>query len=439
MSSGGGGQTTSTVTQQLAPEQRQIMSAAMGRYLDPNGNLPNKPTINTSDPSTRALGENRVAPFAAETNQAFDLGKQVAFAHDPAFNAAQGMTAAGAGPAGLKANLGTGWQAGSNGLPTYQTWNADTAAQFMNPYSSNVIGTGLSELQRQNQILQKGNDDAAVKAGAFGGSRHGVLGAETNRNFADKAQQFISDTLDKSYSQARDQYNQGFGQGMQVLNYDTGIDQADASRMMAGGNQLASIAGQKQGLDAKGVDAIAAIGAQKQGQEQSVRDTAYDEALSQYMFPAQLGQVLSGFAPGPTTTSTGSSKTGAGQLLGVFGSAGISAALPSILGAAFGSDETAKTKIKKANPDKSLDEIRKLGSYTYEYTGDAKQSFGAPEGKRTGFMAQDLEKASGKPGPTMPGGYKGVDIAEHMGRLTHAIQAIDKKLDAVSKRQGRAA
>jgi hypothetical protein len=51
---------------------------------------------------------------------------------------------------------------------------------YMNPYEQQVIDQTSADLQRQNQALQTQNAGAASAAGAFGGSRHGLVEAQTN-------------------------------------------------------------------------------------------------------------------------------------------------------------------------------------------------------------------------------------------------------------------
>ena len=48
--------------------------------------------------------------------------------------------------------------------------------QFMNPYTSQVIGRTGMDMARQAQIAQNQLGAQATQAGAFGGSRHGVSG-----------------------------------------------------------------------------------------------------------------------------------------------------------------------------------------------------------------------------------------------------------------------
>ena len=56
--------------------------------------------------------------------------------------------------------------------------------QFMSPYQQEVIDTTLAEFDRQQSIADTARRDAAIRAGAFGGGREGVLAAEAARGAA---------------------------------------------------------------------------------------------------------------------------------------------------------------------------------------------------------------------------------------------------------------
>ena len=57
-------------------------------------------------------------------------------------------------------------------------------SQYMNPYEDQVVGQTMSDLERARQIQQNQADYAMGRAGAFGGSRHGIAQAEDNRSKA---------------------------------------------------------------------------------------------------------------------------------------------------------------------------------------------------------------------------------------------------------------
>ena len=50
--------------------------------------------------------------------------------------------------------------------------------QFMNPFNQNVVDTTLRDVGQASQMAMNNLDAQAQKAGAFGGSRHGIAMAE---------------------------------------------------------------------------------------------------------------------------------------------------------------------------------------------------------------------------------------------------------------------
>ena len=60
----------------------------------------------------------------------------------------------------------------------------DAYKAFMSPYQQEVIDTTLTEFDRQQAIADTARRDAAIRAGAFGGGREGVLAAEAARGAA---------------------------------------------------------------------------------------------------------------------------------------------------------------------------------------------------------------------------------------------------------------
>ena len=56
--------------------------------------------------------------------------------------------------------------------------------QYTNPFESQVVQNTLGDIERQRQMSLNQTGAKATAAGAFGGSRQGVMEAETNRAFA---------------------------------------------------------------------------------------------------------------------------------------------------------------------------------------------------------------------------------------------------------------
>lgn len=476
---------TTTVTQTMSPQQRAIMTSAMNYYM-PGGQFLSQPQFSLTNDRWR--GEQRVAPLSPDQQTAFQATRDMAFGHQPQMGMANAYAAGSYNPFNTYIAPTTGWNwqtpstgpgmTGLNGTGTmapgdpytppgsmpnttgtpqspttqysttggfaqptgmpgapgapnvasFMQWSPQALQQFASPYTQGVIDTGLNEINRQGQITQRGINDAALAAGAFGGSRHGVQAAETERGLADMKQKFLADTLDRSYGAARDQYNQSYAQGMGALGFNQGVNQQDYAQGTGLATLLSNLAGQTQALNARGTDALAGVGGQIQQNEQAIRDTSYSELMNEFLFPAQLAQMLQGFAPAPSTTqtTTGIQQPGIwGNALGALGSIGSAAIMFS--------DERLKEDVKTPSGEKILDELRRYKPVEYAYTKEARERYGLPE-RRTGFMAQDVERVSGKKAPEIADGWKGIDMADLLGKTVIAVQELDRKLKRVGRK-----
>lgn len=139
--------------------------------------------------------------------------------------------------------------------------------QFFNPYTTEVINQSLADLERQRQTQINSTGAAASRAGAFGGSRHGVAEAQTNLGFGQQGAQMASGLRQQGFNTAlqaaqnqqqtqSELAGQGFGFGQAIGNQQAAqgasvqaMNQAliDAARGQYGGftgapqNSLASI------------------------------------------------------------------------------------------------------------------------------------------------------------------------------------------------------
>jgi hypothetical protein len=80
--------------------------------------------------------------------------------------------------------------------------------QFMNPYTSEVIGRTGMDIGAAQQMAMNQLGAQATQAGAFGGSRHGVAEAATNAGF-------IKQMADTAAQQRMQGFNTALGAGQQ--------------------------------------------------------------------------------------------------------------------------------------------------------------------------------------------------------------------------------
>lgn len=113
--------------------------------------------------------------------------------------------------------------------------------QFMNPYTSMVTGNALQDLNRQRQMATNDIGASATRAGAFGGSRHGVAEALTNQGFAQQGANMFGNLQQQGFNTAlnaaQNQQNiqsglagQGFGFGQSIQNQQW--QQGEAARAL---------------------------------------------------------------------------------------------------------------------------------------------------------------------------------------------------------------
>jgi len=173
---------------------------------------------------------------------------------------------------------------------------------YMNPYTQNVTDTTMSELERQRQIAMNQTNSAA--SGAFGGSRHGVMQAETNRGFGDIAARTTAGLNSDNYMQAQgaafqdignqlsaDQGNQSAQLQAQMTNASNGLSANNQNLIGASGLANVSNMGFSRGqsalqaqMDAGNMQQALQQQLINAGKQQTFADTGFtDEAISRLM------------------------------------------------------------------------------------------------------------------------------------------------------------
>jgi len=128
-----------------------------------------------------------------------------------------GQAAGGAIPQPIlqaQGTFGGAQAAGQRGLDA-MSGNADAAQQFMNPYQSQVMDQMTKQFGVQNQMTANQMDDAATRAGAFGGSRHGVATGVALGENARNQGMLTANMLNQGFEGAMGRAGQVAGMGMQ--------------------------------------------------------------------------------------------------------------------------------------------------------------------------------------------------------------------------------
>jgi hypothetical protein len=117
--------------------------------------------------------------------------------------------AAMAGQMGMGASqMGIGALQGTQGF-----YNPAMAQGFYDPFLENVIQTQQAEIGRLGDIQRQQARAQAVGAGAFGGSREGVMQAEIGRNVLDQQARLGAQLRSQGFQTAQQQAQQAFEQG----------------------------------------------------------------------------------------------------------------------------------------------------------------------------------------------------------------------------------
>ena len=213
------------------------------------------------------------APAAGQVQQPFNLQQGVA----------QGMQ-----QAGQTSAQGTNFQA-----PQLSNTNLQP---YQNLFESQVVDQSLQDLERSRLMQQNQMGASATRAGAFGGSRHGIAEAETNRGYADQAARTASQLRAGGFENAQN------------------MAQADLNRQMQAQQYRQQSAGQLGQQATIGYDMAQGISNQMQqqgAQNQAINQALIDAARNQYGgfqgAPMQGASMMVGAQPnirtGDTTTT----------------------------------------------------------------------------------------------------------------------------------------
>jgi len=221
-----------------------------------------------TDPSVKYMpyGGQRLSPLTTEQQAGRQLAFQGAQAFQPDLQQARGLTSLATAPI------------------TGQDIN-----YYMNPFQQQVTGNVLDEMRRRSDIEGQRTSDAAVRAGAFGGSRYGIQEAERMRNLRDQQSRTASQMAQQNYQQA------------------LGAAQSQKAQQLSGGQQFSNLGGQQMNLQQKGISGLNQAGLQGQQQLQRGMDMAYQDFLRQQQFPytqaATFSNLLSGVPAAQMTTA----------------------------------------------------------------------------------------------------------------------------------------
>jgi hypothetical protein len=179
------------------------------------------------------------------------------------------------------------------GAYTPQTFTAENAQQYMNPYLTAALNPQIEEARRQAEIQRIQDAGRLTKAGAFGGSRQAIMEAEGNRNLLQNLSNITNTGYAQAYDKAAQQFNVEQGRGMEAQNLANQYGLAALSKQ-------AELGAQQRGIESEGV---AADYAQfKEERDFPYKQVQYQQSLLQglplatqsysYQQPSALSNIL---------------------------------------------------------------------------------------------------------------------------------------------------
>lgn len=165
--------------------------------------VPTTPVVG-SQTGTESSLSNWVGPYV--TNM---LGRGQALAQEP-YQAYTGPLSAGASALQNQAFQGIGNLAiPSNQQMSYtpQSFNADFAQQYMNPYLMAALQPQIDEARRQADISRVEQAGRLTRAGAYGGGRQAIMESELTRNLGQNLANITGQGYKTAYDQAMGQFN----------------------------------------------------------------------------------------------------------------------------------------------------------------------------------------------------------------------------------------
>ena len=235
----------------------------------------------------------RIADFSAAEQTAFDMTRANQGSYQPLMD-----------------------EAGTNLTQAAKSFDQAAADQYMNPYQQNVMDIAARNLNRQFDISRRQGDAAAAAGGAFGGSRHGLLNAENERN----RMMQMSDMYAQGQSAAYENAQRAFMQ--------------DQARSLKAADLGTSMAGALQSMGYTDAAAMEAIGQKERELDQASLDTAYQDYLEQREFPyRQINFALGALKGTPYETRTFQEGTSVTPQLGTSQFGQGAGALASLVGA----------------------------------------------------------------------------------------------------------
>jgi hypothetical protein len=211
--------------------------------------------------------------------------------------------------------------------PVGETFGAQQAQQYMNPYLQAALDPQLRELTRQSDIARMGDAARLSQAGAFGGSRQAIMEAEGRRNLLGKQSDVLGQGYATAYDKAMQQFNEdqkrkigeaqyGADYGMKALEgqlgaakTQSGLAQAEFGTGLEGLSAQMKAGDVQRGVEKEGV--AAQLAQWQEAQKYPYEQLKFQQSMIQ-------GLPVSTSTTTPTTSMFSDLLGGVGGLLGLY-------------------------------------------------------------------------------------------------------------------------
>ena len=206
-----------------------------------------------------------------------------------------------------------------------QDYTGQNVSQYMNPYMQSVVDIQQREAQRQADIAGTQRAGQAVRSGAFGGSRAGIMESEAARNLATQKGDIQAQGQNAAFQNAQQQFNtqqqrdlqaqlanQGAGlqtqqMGEQSRQYGAGYGMQGLQTGLQAAGQLGQLGQTQYGQQLGNINLQNQMGAQQQAQQQGILNQQIQNYAMAQQYPQQqlafMSNMLRGLPMQSTTTN----------------------------------------------------------------------------------------------------------------------------------------
>ena len=256
-------------------------TATYGNVLDEAGN---PIQVGSKEDGTPIFQQSRLT---GEEQEAGDLLSQGTDAYQSYINDAETMAG----------TLGQGYTPQTNEQLLGDKFSTASAQPYMDIYQS-AVDPAVAEIQKQTDRNLMSDSDAAIRAGAFGGSRQGLREAETITEGSRLAGDLRAQAGAKGLEFASSRYDQERAARLAAEGAQRSAFETDEASRLRATQELQGFAPLVQGLNEQAASGLITSGQAKRQLDQMALDLAYSDYVEQREYPFQMANFALGALQG---------------------------------------------------------------------------------------------------------------------------------------------